>query len=409
VVIFIAKHKKKPKIETTIKPASEKYYWKVGFLILCGILLYLTITIIYGIILSPNTGWDYRVYMGGVDAFNQNRDPYVLANIQDYVQDKLPYVYPPHMLIFFEIFYAFQSIGIYRLFIVLLLAMSVYFIAQSDEKPDYILYITLLLTGFFSVYWNFLTGNFAIMSLFLISVMFYFAKKDKFKESAIINGLMTSITLYPMLFSGAYLTLKRSYKEMLTLIGIVAITFGIIFTISYIFNPSLTQSFIQSLIGGEQMYDSSGGMSNPTPYLMFDYIFQDNMLATEILSLIYIGLVLGALYLFIKQNTDIFKIYSFGFLAMFMLLIRIKPYSFVMAIVPIYFLIKDYSYKLKIIILLIISLFPLIMYENYWQKFLPLPEIIIYFAQALSLFFIYGFIVLYDYWYKNKKLIGERI
>ena len=276
--------------------------------------------------------------MGGVDAFNQNKDPYILANIQDYVGDKLPYVYPPHMLIFFEIFYFFQNIDIYRLVLVLLLATSVYFIAKSEDKPDYILYIVLLVTGFFSAYWNFLTGNFAIMSLFLIAVMFYFIKKDKFKESAFINGLMTSITLYPMIFSGAFLTLKRSYKEILTLIGIAGITFGAIFVVSYIFNPSLAQSFTQSLIGNESQIKDTGGMSNPTPYLMFDYIAPNNILISGAISLIYIGLVLGALYLFTKRNTDPFKIYTFGFLSMFMLLIRIKPYSFIMAVIPIYFL-----------------------------------------------------------------------
>jgi len=334
--------------------------------------------------------------MGGVDAFNQNKDPYILANIQDYVGDKLPYVYPPHMLIFFEIFYFFQNIDIYRLVLVLLLATSVYFIAKSEDKPDYILYIVLLVTGFFSAYWNFLTGNFAIMSLFLIAVMFYLIKKDKFKESAFVNGLMTSITLYPMIFSGAFLTLKRSYKEMLTLVGIVAITFGAIFVVSYLFNPLLAQSFTQSLIGNESQLKDTGGMSNPTPYLMFDYIAPNNLLISGAISLIYIGLVLGALYLFTKRNTDPFKIYTFGFLSMFMLLIRIKPYSFIMAVVPIYFLIKDYSYKLKIAVLLSISLFPFLMYKDFWEKFFPLPDLIIYYAQSISLFIIFGII-----WYEN--------
>jgi len=337
--------------------------------------------------------------MGGVDAFNQNKDPYILANIQDYVGDKLPYVYPPHMLIFFEIFYFIQNIDIYRLFIVLLLATSVYFIAKSEDKPDYILYIVLLVTGFFSAYWNFLTGNFAIMSLFLISVMFYLIKKDKFKESAFVNGLMTSITLYPMIFSGAFLTLKRSYKEILTLIGIAGITFGAIFVVSYIFNPLLAQSFTQSLIGNESQIKDTGGMSNPTPYLMFDYIAPNNILISGAISLIYIGLVLGALYLFTKRNTDPFKIYTFGFLSMFMLLIRIKPYSFIMAVIPVYFLIKDYSYKLKIAVLLSISLFPFLMYKDFWEKFFPLPDLIIYYAQSISLFAIFAII-----WYENIKI-----
>lgn len=398
-MIIIAKHKNKKKqsTEQVVKLPGEKYYWKVICLILCGILLYLNITTINTAVSSPSTGWDYRVYMGGVDAFNHGKDPYILVNIQDYVGDTLPYVYPPHMLIFFEIFYFFQNIGLYRLFIVSLLAMSVYFVAKTDDKPEYVLYITLLVTGFFSVYWNFLTGNFAIMSLFLISIMFYLVSKDKFKESAIVNGLMTSITLYPMIFSGAFLAIKRSYKEMLTFAFLAGLTFGIIFGLSFLINPSLVQSFINSLFGStSQMYADRGGMSNPTPYFLFGYISQDNTIVTGVISLLYIGLVIGAFYLFWKKNNDTFKLYSFGFLSMFMLLIRIKPYSFVMAVVPIYFLIKDYSYKLKIIILLAMSLFPFLMYKDFWEKFLPLPDMIIYYAQSLSLFIIFGII-----WYKN--------
>ena len=139
-------------------------------------------------------------------------------------------------------------------------------------------------------------------------------------------------------------------------------------------------------------------MSNPTPYLMFDYIAPNNLLISGAISLIYIGLVLGALYLFTKRNTDPFKIYTFGFLSMFMLLIRIKPYSFIMAVVPIYFLIKDYSYKLKIAVLLSISLFPFLMYKDFWEKFFPLPDLIIYYAQSISLFAI--FIII---WYENMR------
>jgi len=177
-------------------------------------------------------------------------------------------------------------------------------------------------------------------------------------------------------------------------------TFGAIFLASFIITPQLMRSYIFELTDpttSAPLY-SGGGMDQPTWYLMFKYIANgfDPILGI-ILILIYICLVITLAYYFIiKNQNDVLKVYSIGFLSLFMLYPRIKPYIFVMIVVPLYFLMKDYNYKVKLLVFSVISLFPLFVYLNYFINPKLVPEIVNLFAQTMSLIFIFGFIVLYD-------------
>jgi hypothetical protein len=382
-----------------LTPVQE--LWRIGYVLLCGILLLITVYMLFSVISSPGTGWDYRVYMGAVDALNQNKDPYILDNIKEYVGDDLPFVYPPHTFILFEFLFLFQSIGVYRLFFAILILISAYLVWQIDEKHHYLFFITLLLTGFISIYWNFLTANDSIVFLFFTSVIFYCLKKGRITESAIATGLMASFSLFPILFSAIFLLIRQTLVERLKLICIAGGTLGAILVLSYIVNPSLMMSFIHSLVSDTSRIYESGGMSTPTPYLMFGDITKGLGLGspvfTAILSLLYIGAVLGSTYFFVMKNQgDMFKVYCLGFLAIFMILPRLKPYTFIMLVVPLYFLLKESSYKAKILVFSGISLFPMVVYLNYFINSKLVPDLINLYAQSMSLFFIFAYIILND-------------
>lgn len=75
-----------------------------------------------------------------------------------------------------------------------------------------------------------------------------------------------------------------------------------------------------------------------------------------------------------------------------------------MIIIPLYFLLKDYNYKAKLIAIIITCLIPMVVYLNYWLN--PINTLINYYHQTLCLFCIFGFIIVYD-WY-NKKYSGGK-
>lgn len=353
------------------------------------------------VITSPNTGWDYRAYIGAIDAVIHSQDPYILANIQQYVGGDLGFGQPPHTLIFYGFIALFQSIGVYYLFEILVMIISAWLIIRTyPHKPHYLFLTTLLLTGFIATFWLFLTGNTQFVFLFFISLMMYLLAREKYTVAAVVMGIMGSFSLLPILFSAFFIFVKGSLQEKFKLVGISCGTFGAIFLATFIITPQLMRSYIFELtdpITSAPLY-SGGGMDQPTWYLMLKYIGEGiHPVVGIILILIYICLVITLAYYFIiKNQNDALKVYSIGFLSLFMLYPRIKPYIFVMVVAPLYFLMKDYDYKIKLLVFLVISLFPMFVYLNYWMNPKLVPNIVNLYSQTMSLIVIFGFIVLYD-------------
>jgi hypothetical protein len=377
------------------------------YVTLCGILLVVTGYLLLMVMTGAGSGWDYRVYIGAVDAFLHGQDPYILSNIQQYVGGDLGFGQPPHTLIFYWFIALFQSIGVYYLFEILVMIVSAWLIIRTTpEKPHYLFLTTLLLTGFFSTFWLFLTGNTQFVFLLLISLMMYLLVQEKYTISAVIMGIMGSFSLLPILFSAFFIFVKGTLLERFRLFCIACGTFGAILLATFIINPQLMRSYIFTLTDpatSAPLY-SGGGMDQPTWYLMLKYIGEGIHPAVGFLLIaIYVCLVIILAYYFIiKNQNDVLKVYSIGFLSLFMLYPRIKPYIFVMVVAPLYFLMKDYDYKIKLLVFLVISLFPMFVYLNYWINPKLVPNIVNLYSQTMSLIFVFGFITLYDL-YKSRN------
>jgi hypothetical protein len=309
---------------------------------------------------------DYRVYKGAVQSLNHGEDPYSILIINQYSGEWLPFLYPPHTLLFFwclQVFFIFQSIWMYYAFLVVLMLASGYLIVTLDKKPHYLFFITLLLTGFISTFYNFYDGNKDIIFLFLFACIFYLLVQEKFWQSAIVMGLMGSFSLITLPFIALYLVVRRSVMDRLTYILLSIGVVALIFLITWLVNPSLLVSYSENLRGSTNpLYDKFGRLT-PTPFLMFGVLLnQTNGISIPLIlvSIIYVCLIIAASWYVIKKNQENpLIVYSFILLAIFMILPRIKSYSFIVLAIPLYFLFKDCSYKIKIFVLGVISLLPL--------------------------------------------------
>ena len=323
---------------------------------------------------DPHSGWDYRVYLGAVQSLNHGENPYVLLNVNQYSKEMNPFTYPPHTLLFFwclQVFFIFQSIWIYYAFLFALMVASGYLILTLDQKPEYLFFITLLLTGFMGTFENFLTGNKDILFLFLFSGIFYLLIKEKFWQSSIVMGLMGSVSLITIPFIAIYLVVKRAVIDRITYILLSIGVVVVIFLITWWVSPSLLVSYFETLRGNSSpIYDKSG-WSTLTPFLMFGVLLDQTTdgitIPLILVSLGYVCLVIGASWYVIRKNQlNLLIIYSFTMFAIFMVLPRIKPYDFIILTLPLYLLFKDYSYKIKTLVLIVISLLPL----GVWYHFL---------------------------------------
>jgi len=389
---------------------SGELFWKRAYVLLCIILLCLTAAQLFSFVVSnPYSGWDYRVFVGSVQAITHGEDPYILSNINQYTNELVPYNYAPHALLVLwclQFFYIFKNIWIYYAFLITFLVVSGYIIVTLDKKPHYLFFTTLLLTGFISTFWNFFTGNKEILFLFLFAGIFYLFIKEKFWQSSIVMGLLASFTLVPLPFTALYLAIKRPVVEriqyILLSIGVVAA----IFLITWLINPALFVSYIKTFQGSTSLVNEPSGRDTPTPFPMFGVLLGPTnggiTIPLILVSIIYFCLIIGSSWYVIKKNQENhLKVYSLAMFAIFMVLPRIKPYYFIVLAIPLYFLFKDCSYKIKILALAVISLLPLIVWYYFLidrtQPISYLAYLIYQYSQTFSLFLIFAITIALNY------------
>jgi len=388
---------------------SGTVFWKRAYVLFCAILLCLTAGQLLLGLSIPESGMDYRVFKGAVQSLNQGENPYSLSNITYYVGGTLPFNYPPHTLLFFwclQFFFIFQSIWVYYAFLVAFMVASGYLILTLDQKPQYLFFITLLLTGFISTFWNFFTGNKDTLFLFLFAGIFYLLIKEKFWQSSIVMGLMGSFSLITIPFIALYLVVRRSVMDRLSYILLSIGVIAAIFLITWWINPSLFVSYIENIRGSTSPLLDESGRTTPTPFLMFGVLLNPINGGITIpmifVSVFYVSLIIGASWFVLRKNQkNPLLIYSFVTLSIFMILPRTKPYDFIILVLPLYFLFKNYGYKIKILALAVISLLPL----SVWYYFLIdrtqpisyLAYLVYQYSQTFSLFlvFIIAFVLIY--------------
>lgn len=389
-------------------PRAGETTWKFVFVILCLILLALTAYQFYNLCIRF-TPWapDWVGYVGAVQALNHMENPYIPDNLNQYNGIVLPFVYPPHTLYLFwslQFLFIFQNIWVYYAFLVLLLVVSGYLIVRLDEKPQYLFLLTLLVTAFMSLWWNFTRGNKDIFFLFLFAVIFTLLMAGKYRQSSIIMGLTAGFTLFATPFIALYLVVMRPLMERLTCILLAVGTGAGLFLVGYCINPSFFTTYICLLQGSDSQLIQLDGWNAPTPYGLFNHLLASvspgAIVPVVLVSCVYIGILLYATWIYYQRHSgDNLKVCSLAMLAVFMLLPRMMPYNFIILVIPLYFLFRDCSYQMKSLVLAVVSLLPLLAW------YLPvfsisrdtLPILLGSYVQAYSLFLIFIVVILYDH------------
>jgi len=385
------------------------------YVILCLALLTLTAFQFYLAFLympAPTTGWDYQAYASGVQAFDHEQNPYLVENLVPYfpsslTNSELRFDYPPHTLYFFwllDFFLVFHYLIIYYVLLIVLLIISTYLIINLDNKPHYLFLITLLLTAFLSIFWNFDTGNAPIIFLFLFSVIFTLWVKGKYWQSSIFMGLSAAFSLFTAPFILLYLVIKRPILDRLRFISLSIGIVGSLFIVDYLINPAYLISYIDMMHGSSSPFLDSGGWNNPTPYLMFkdalSGISPGSMIPVIVISCIYIGLIFYATWkYYLKNNGEFLKVVALIMISVFMVLPRLMPYDFIILVLPLYILFKDCSYRIKALVLAVISVLPFLI----WYPPLlginddNLPFFLGIYTQTYSLILIFLVVIFQDY------------
>lgn len=407
----MAKQQRKGKKVTVPGSTKTRTFWDYLLPGFCIVLIVINIFLIISVF--GQSGWDYQVYTGTVQAMMHGENPYIMANVDKYSHlEGFPFPYPPHAIAFFfalhvllpddHSYYLLWTLFVIVSGLVILYAIRTDLPAVRPINP-LILY-TVIICGFLGVFWTYLTGNIAILYLLLFSLIFCLIVKKRYELSAVVLGITASFTLFPLLFSLAYLGIRNTWKQRIILVAISGITLTGVIGITALVDPGMFSAYLEQTFHGpnslmEGSQSSTEGayyIFNPTAYWFFNQFLklfglQDTLLY-PLLSVLFVFALLAGLYVFIKRNREReLEIYSLAIVAIFMIIPRLKPYNFVFALIPFYFLVKDYPAREQCLALTVTCFLPLaffLVYPSY-------PGIWTAFGQFFSLVLGYMLVIWY--------------
>ena len=313
-------------------------------------------------------GWDFSTYRSAVKVFQEGNDPYLVKNLLEYSDLGWPFVYPPSTLILFFPIVALAGVIGYRVLWLLMLAASFFIVRSFDRNFQPFFFVTVVATGFMASYHNFRTGNVGLIELFFFCWAFKFIYEKRYALSAIFINLTAWLKIYPVLLGGLFVFLRKPVKNRIKPLIVLLVAFIIIGGSSPLFFPRLIVSSLGALTGRidaqHSPTDEIGGSSNPSSFL-FIVEMTKNLFGTArafpvVLFFVFAAFIIWSLMRYARGTEQDFTVlFSMGTLAILLLLPRLKPYSLTLALVPVYFLMREMDYRKKLAGLFIIGLLPL--------------------------------------------------
>lgn len=318
-----------------------------------------------------------------------------------------PYVYQPVTLYFFHLFSLFNNTTAYYLFLtfkILLLVLLIYIWSRKILfQPDIVFYLLCLLSFNSAIYLDLAAGNISILEQFLIWTAFYHYLNRKIPQFCLFIILASLFKITPILFLLLLLFLedKRKYK----FISGSVLIFLFVFILSYFLNPFLFRNFINNVLSkGDEV-----GIINPSTFALIKDSTQkvSAMLSisipiqlTSVIFLIVMGVLIYLSWIAFSRiqkmkPEDKDKIELFLACLLYALILpRFKDYSYILLIVPGFYLLKQsktfgaYPFLFVLLILSVhhISL-PLLdkVYSVIWVYY---PLIIAYLVWGLYLYYV---------------------
>lgn len=242
---------------------------------------------------------------------------------------------------------------------------------------DWLYGIILCSTGLFTLGWTMITGNISTIEflLFSISILLFFRKK--INASLFVFGMFASLKLIPILYLPAFLMTQDSTKDKAKIILWSFAGFISLPLLSFITSPHLFAWYLR------QMFGLIPNQHNPLNE--FEPLVLNQSLSVAILSLLGLESQLEALNLIFSLGIYIlgiclfyliyktvykpenhFVIFSLAIILLTIFMPRLKPYSFLPAILCFYLISKEQRNLIKSVYLILLSIMPTILHLIYF-------------------------------------------
>ena len=320
------------------------------------------------------TGRDIQVFCRAGVVISNGQNPYLTSELEL----ELSWNYPSILAYAFHIpctFFNFEQN--YILPYILFFVISLLFWLQ---KQNWFYGIALCATGLFNLGWVMITGNLSTIEFLLFSLSAFLLFRNKINASVFLFGLMASMKLIPILYLPAFLFLQNDMKKKITTISWAMIGFLSLPLLSLISSPHLFPFYLRQLFG--LIPNQHNPLNEFTPIVLnqslsvmiLSFLGLESQLEklNLIFSLVIYALGIFALYIIFKtlsksgQPENKLILFSFGIIILTIFMPRLKPYSFLPALLCFYLISREQSALFKSIYLILLSIVPTVLHLIYF-------------------------------------------
>jgi len=301
--------------------------------------------------LPENHQWDLRVYYSAAKTFDQGYDPYD-ANRREAVfpATGMEFFYPPVCLYLFQPLAALPFGTAYLLWFVLkllalMLLLLIWHRTFEPLNPRFPMVLFFLLAYSGTLYRDLAAGNITIFEQLVIWLGFTSLLRRRYLLFGFCIALLAQFKLQPIVFLGLLFVVEARPRWLE--LGISLAGFLGLFSLNFLLQPVLMQSFIARLSAGGGNLDERGAINPSMLAFIRDGISivskRIHQLPLHVDTLVYIVAVLGVLTLCLhvfrihrKKNTepDLKSLIYVAILVFCVIAPRMKDYSYVLCLLP---------------------------------------------------------------------------
>ncbi|MCE9646339.1 MAG: glycosyltransferase 87 family protein [Chloroflexi bacterium] len=312
-------------------------------------------------------GFDANIFCLAGQAIRHGRNPYLTNELGTVFS----WNYLPIFAHGFRILcsrFNFQLMYIFYYSLILLFALEIWIRGKS-----WVYGAVLCITGLYSFGWIIYTGNISVVELYLLSLSASLFFKKKYALAMFLLGLNASIKITPVLYLPIFFLFIEQKKERMKVFPWVLAGFLFPFLISGIFNLNLMPWYFKQLLGvipGQHSafkeYNSFYFTNPLFISLLFNILGIDKIITINF-ALAIIGFAIGAgvLYLIwlrmklrVQSENNMILLFCFSIIIFTLLMPRLKPYSFLPALLFFYVASSNQRRWLQSIYLLLLSILP---------------------------------------------------
>lgn len=317
-------------------------------------LFYFAYCIFHLIAFREKYHWDFQMQYHSARLMAEGKNPYDPEVTRKEIGTPLWYAYPPLTLRFYRLFNLFNYDTACLVFFLIKIAITIfllffwskYFLGERLE-PDFLFFCILAFNA--ALYLDLRSGNINILEQGLLWLGFYFFLKNRLYPFCAFLLLASAFKLTPLFFLILLLTTnsRKKYWLFLSSVG----TFLIYMLLQYLLWPDLFLAFLGAARG--TLMEKRIIAPTTIGFILdaFDQLAKRQAIVINIewQIALFVGIIALVLILsykaykkLIKYNLeDTKKIILFGLCLVYALVnLRMKDYSYVLLLVPSYFILK---------------------------------------------------------------------